>query len=319
MNEQNTHLTSETLQAYLEGELSRERAERVESHLTGCARCASERDAWELLFSELNEMPALEPSPGFADRVLEEAPAHPSLVRRLTDRVRSVLRNPAGEATEHLGPDRIQDLLDGAMGSRDWRSAHAHLDACTACRSEVEEWKGLFATLSSVPTLDPSPGFQDRVMASLQRARASGKLTVPSVTTGWLAAAMQPVAVAARRVTPTTGRGWAWLGGVVSLPAVGLLAILGAVFAHPLLTFEGLAAFAQWRLADGLQGVFASLTGWIMESPLLLTGWELATEVAASPGAAVAGAAGLWILVLVSAWIFYRNVIAPSFVAGHHA
>jgi anti-sigma factor RsiW len=318
VNDQNAHLTSETLQAFLEGELPRDRAHQVEHHLTGCARCASELDAWQLLFAELDEMPALGPSQGFTDRVMGQVSTRPSLARRLADRVQTALRRPMAEPGEHLSPERIQDLLEGALGSRQGRAARAHLGACVTCREEVEEWEELFTSLAAVPRLAPSKEFHERVMAGVRVVPRQAPKPVTARLPRLVEWAGQ-AAAAGRRLVPSTGRGWAWLAGTVSLPGLGVLAVLGAVLAHPLLSLEGLAHFARWRVADGVQAFFAWSAAWLVDSPMLATIWEMTTSVVASPGAALAGIIALWTLVLVSGWVFYKNVIAPSITVGHHA
>lgn len=318
MNKPDRHLTGDTFQAYLEGELAEDRTARVEAHVAECPRCASELDGWRLLFSELEAMPALDPSGDFAERVMAGLPRPSSLAGRLADRVRSALSRPLGDVQEHLSPDRIQDLLDGALGVRGRREARGHLEACAPCRSELQEWEGLFATLSSVPTLAPPEGFAARVMEAFEASRVGAPALAPAGT-AWLRAWTLRAARAGSRLVPSTGRGWAFLTGLVSLPAVALLAGVAAVMAHPLLTLEGLAVFARWQIAGALHGLASGVLGWILESPALLAAWEAASTVASAPTFAFSGLLALWTLVLVSGWIFYRHVIAPSLMAGHHA
>lgn len=71
MSERLSHPTATRLQAFLEESL--ESAERavVESHLTRCDRCQTEVAELRSLFAALGGLPMLEPTPGFADRVME--------------------------------------------------------------------------------------------------------------------------------------------------------------------------------------------------------------------------------------------------------
>jgi len=321
VNNPSAHVSSEALQAYLEGELAAERIEQVEAHLTTCSRCASELDAWRMVFSQLEEMPGLEPSESFADRVMAEVPGRPSLARRLVDGLRTALGRRIRNAEEHLGPDRLQELLDGALGTGDRRRAHAHMSACSHCRSEFQEWQTIFASLGSLPHLEPSEGFSQRVMAAHQ-ASAEAAGAPATANPGVLDRALQWAGAMTNRaggMLPSTPRGWAGLGAVASLPALGILAVVGAVTAHPLLTLGSLATFLSWRAADAVQAALAWASGWLADSAVASVLWEAVSALAASPSIAVAGLMALWALTLASAWVLYRNVIAPSPATGRHA
>lgn len=332
MNTSNPHLSSKALQAYLEGELAEEQTHRVQAHLAGCARCASELDAWRLVFSGLEEIPSLSPSESFQEEVMARVPTRKPFLSRISDRIRAVVAGGLAGAQTHLEPDRIQELLDGALGWGDRRRVERHLSACGRCRTEVRQWTRLVTTLEALPRLEPSEGFAARTMAAFQAARAVAPAEAPSAATSkpafWarcLAAFEVGLDRAGRAVRtaqgllPDTPRGWAWLATAASLPAVGVLAMLGAVVAHPLLTLEGLALFLRWQIADG----FTVAGGWmaqrVMDSPALLQLWEAAGVLLAAPGLAVTLLLALWAATLVSAWILYRNVIAPSTLGGQHA
>ena len=49
----NSHLSAETMQAFLEGELSRRETSATEEHLASCPRCSAELDGWRVLFEDL--------------------------------------------------------------------------------------------------------------------------------------------------------------------------------------------------------------------------------------------------------------------------
>jgi anti-sigma factor RsiW len=315
VNTSNEHLTSETLQAFLEGELTQEDRAPVETHLASCSRCASELEAWELLFSELDELPGLEPSVDFADRVMAEIPARPSLARRMADRVRSTLGHGVDQAEEHLGPDRIQELLEGALGTRDRRRAHAHLHACEDCQTVYREWEGVFQSLNALPRLEPSPEFQERVMAAFQTSRAPARTDSGlERVMGWLTAAGN----AAERLIPTTRKGWSFLGAMASVPALLIVAVVGAVLAHPLLSWGGLATLLRWRVAEGVETLMGQAVQRLVDSPLLLSIWDGVSALAATPTLALAGLGAAWTLSFLAMWVLYRNVFHPSSLAGRH-
>ncbi len=70
MNELNLHPEAEQIESYLEGALADDQRAVFESHLLGCARCQAEVEDWRALFTALQALPPIEPSPGFADRVM---------------------------------------------------------------------------------------------------------------------------------------------------------------------------------------------------------------------------------------------------------
>jgi anti-sigma factor RsiW len=71
------HLTAERLEAYVEGLLDQAERAVTESHLVGCPRCQHELDEWLALFAALADLPDLEPSPNFADRVMAHVRVSP--------------------------------------------------------------------------------------------------------------------------------------------------------------------------------------------------------------------------------------------------
>lgn len=70
MNE--THLTDEQLQAYLDGTI--DDAAEVELHLEACPRCRRELEIYEQLYVTISEEDVPELSPDFIDRVMARLP-----------------------------------------------------------------------------------------------------------------------------------------------------------------------------------------------------------------------------------------------------
>lgn len=330
MSEGTRHLPSETLQAYLENALDAARRSEVEAHLGKCRRCAAELEGWTLLFRELDELPALGPSVEFRERVLAQvsAPAPSEApgaetpgadsAPGLWDRFRALIPGARRAASEHLSPERIQDLLDGALGGRKRRAVAMHLAACRDCGAELEAWRGVFSSLEALPELAPSSGFAERVMAAVDTTPAPASVPVwkrvPQEAVG-LARRLLP---APRRLVPSTRKGWALAGGVVAVPMAVTLALLGAVVAHPLVTVGDLAAFVSWR-AEEVAGLAGSwLLARVIDSPVLTWGWSLVELLASSPGVAVGGLLALWSLMLLAAWVLYRNVIHPFLPMERH-
>ncbi len=164
MTPRDPHLSAEGIQAFLDGELSQAEMARVQGHSASCVRCQSEIEAWRLLFDELEDLPVLDPSPVLSERVMRALPhrAAAGLAEAL-DAVRP--------AAEHLGGDRIQDLLDGSLGQAAALEAHAHLAGCPTCQTELVRWQAVFARLEDLDELAPSYGFAEGVMDEVgQRA-----------------------------------------------------------------------------------------------------------------------------------------------------
>lgn len=66
------HPATEEVEAYVAGSLSAADRATLESHLAGCPECTAEVEEWRALFAGLAALPQIEPSPGFADRVMAQ-------------------------------------------------------------------------------------------------------------------------------------------------------------------------------------------------------------------------------------------------------
>jgi anti-sigma factor RsiW len=315
-----THLNSELLQAMAEGELDPARMDPARAHLAGCGRCRAELEGWQLLFSELEDLPDLGPAMGFADRVMTRVEVRAPLPQRVADRLRSLVPSrstPPG--VRHLNVNGIHEYLDRQLGLRARQRVDEHLATCGRCRSEVEGWAPVFEGLQALPRFSPPQGFADAVMARVPVAAiaevARSPEAVRSPEAAWTTRALD----AASRLIPATRKGWAVVGGLVATPTVAMVAAVAAVVLHPLLSFEGLLTFARWRLADALGA------GWLraLESfggnPVVLRAWEVVSTLLQAPGMVAFGLVALWASVLAAAWVLYRHVIAPSFSTENHA
>jgi anti-sigma factor RsiW len=265
------HLSAEQIQALLEGDLPREGRERrlLEEHLTACARCSSEVDAWRVLFADLSELaarPLPRPSAGFADRVMSAV--------RITEPVAEPARGwwarlvPGRD--RHLSGDALQDLADGLLSPRHAARALTHLGRCATCSAELEEWRGVMAALARMPRFSPRESFADRVIGALT-PRPATAVARPARTEA-RAAGWQRALVFARstagRLMPRTRRAWAALSGIAVTPAAIFGLVLWVLFSHPTLTPQALASFAMWQISDLLAA------GW---NGLLATGMTIAT------------------------------------------
>jgi len=66
------HPANEEVEAYVAGSLSAADRATLESHLAGCPECTTEVEEWRALFAALAALPQIEPTPGFADRVMAQ-------------------------------------------------------------------------------------------------------------------------------------------------------------------------------------------------------------------------------------------------------
>ncbi|MFW5946897.1 MAG: anti-sigma factor family protein [Gemmatimonadota bacterium] len=72
MSRKRNHPTTERLQALVEETLGRAARAAVRDHVEGCARCHAEVEELRAVFAALEQLPALAPMPGFADRVMSQ-------------------------------------------------------------------------------------------------------------------------------------------------------------------------------------------------------------------------------------------------------
>ncbi len=308
------HLSSELLQAMAEGELDAARMEAAQAHLAGCGRCRGELEGWQLLFSELEELPDLGPTPGFAERVLAEVEVRPPLSQRMGDRIRALVPGrKVGAGVRHLSTDGIHDYLDRRLAARVRIRVDAHLAECPGCRDEVEAWAPVFQGLGALPRLSPAPGFADAVMTRVPVAAIARAYQTPEES--WTSR----LAGVASRAVPRSRKGWAVAGGLVAAPAAAMVAGVVAVLVHPLLSFGGLLTFARWQMAGAVGAGWSRALEFLGSSPVMLQAWEVVGALLQAPAAAAFGLAALWASVLASAWVLYRHVIAPSFSRESHA
>lgn len=75
------HPAADRLEAFVEGVLDEADRVVVESHLLGCPQCQTSVEEWRALFAALAGVPLLDPSAGFADRVMARVRLAPAAGR----------------------------------------------------------------------------------------------------------------------------------------------------------------------------------------------------------------------------------------------
>jgi len=305
------HIEDPLLQAYLEGEVDDGVRERVDRHLGSCARCASALEGWRVLFEELQALPeVVGPSPTFRSEVLERLRASPSPVdASFLSRLRTALGRKGRPVAGHLDSTRIQELLEGSLPGRVAEKARAHLEGCAPCREELHAWQGLHQALDALPPISVPEGFAARVMDRLRPLPEHSRVpTAAERFVRW-----------GEALIPSTRRGWTLAACCLGLPALGSLALVTMIVAHPLLDPTDLLAFLGWQAAEFVQVAW----GWAIQraaQPGVLGMVALGIRAAsASPGIAIAFLGGAWLSILLSGWVLYRNVIVHPSMANRHA
>lgn len=303
------HPSAERLQALLDGVLSPEGRRHVEEHVLGCARCAAELSAWRALYEELEDLPALAPSTGFAERVLAGVEVQESVP--LAARVRSALAALVPRRAGHPGTDRLQDFVEGLLSPRQAARVRAHLEGCGSCATDEEEWRSVVARLDRIGHFAPTEGFAERVMARVHvRAPVVAARPVPE----WRRA-LDLVG----RLIPQTRQAWAALSGVAVTPVATLGLLLWTLVAHPTLTPGALASFAWWKVAELAGTAWQSLASATVQSTGLFEVYSFIGSLVASPALLVTAFAMLSVGTLSAVWILYRNLVATQPTDGRYA
>ena len=305
-----THLTAERIQAFLDDALSRDEKAEVQEHVTFCGRCQAEVETWQLLYSELGELPELSPAPNFRDRVLAglttAVPAASGEKRLL-----GWLWRGAAQAAEHLDPERIQDYVEGLLPARQMARVSAHLNACGVCRSDEAQWRGLIQGIESLPVMAPSSAFAGRVMSQVR----IGRLVRPVAARNARGRAL----AWAGRLIPQTQRTWAVISGIALTPVTVVALLAYAVFSNPLVTPAGLASFLWWRISGGVTALVGFLADGLVESPVAFFAYSVLNLLAGAPAIAVMVAVSFAAVTGLAGWVLYRNLMTTRTVDGEYA
>ena len=291
----NEHLSTTTLQAFLDARLSREERLVAEGHLGSCARCRGELARWTELFGTLSALPALAPTTSLRDRVREGLHGVRPLVHGALD--------ATGTEGWHPTPEELLDRVDGVAAAEADARIGQHLAACTACSADVKRWEALFTSVTALPLYAPSEGFRERVLAQVPAAQ-------PHSVKGQIRLVAARTRSALARVRP---RGWAALAGVATAPAAAAVMIIWSLFSNPMVSVSSLLSYAWWKavalaevvgapLLQRLAGVDTTTVGAFLTPTTLIVGFVI-----------LAGMAGL------SFWTLYRNLFSQRSSGGSYA
>lgn len=298
------HLTSERIQEFLDRRLTPLEEASVGEHLAVCPRCQSEAEGWRLLFSDLADLPELDPGSAFSEVVLGSAPVREGALSR----PRHWLAARSAERREgaHIPSASIQDYLEGLLPAHPSSRVEAHLTACASCQEEVREWKSLMGSLQPLSHFAPGSAFAERVMA---------QVTVPApvpARSGRLASLPVRVLAWSRSLLPRTRHGWAVAAGVASAPTITMVTLVYLLFSRPLLTLGNFGSYFLWKASALLGTVLSSVSALVMESETLFQLYSLLQTLGRSPF--LLGLGGL-VFSLVSAaalWVLYRNLFVNT-------
>lgn len=298
MSTQNDHhLSAERMQAFLDGDLPDGDAASVRAHVEACPRCRSELSAWETLFEDLGELPALAPSAAFRGRILSALPAEGT--------ARAGGRRTAGVPQgAHVPAGRLQDHLEGRLAARMAVEVEGHLDSCAVCRAELADFRRVALALDAVPRLAPGAEFGERVMAAWRVEQMARVAMAP--TTRW-----ERVAAWARSRAPSSRQGWAAVLGVATAPAVIAALVVQAVFSHPLVTVGSLVAFLRLQVGDLAAALGGRATG-ALETLGLEPLSRAVLDALASPAVAAGAATAASGLTFAALWVVYRFLVASQ-------
>ena len=75
--------------------------------------------------------------------------------------------------TGHLSEMALEAWAAGEAEAQALQAMDNHIQACSDCRVEAAEWRGVFLALSSLRGVEPSASFDDKVMEQVRVPAAS--------------------------------------------------------------------------------------------------------------------------------------------------
>lgn len=295
------------IQDYLDGVLSHEEERTFEALMSASPALEAEVQGWRVFMSRLDEVPRMQPSPQFRERILEALPGKTTLAN-------------AGGAAAHPPSERLQDYVEGVLPQGIAARIRVHLDACEPCSTDVAEWQGLFASLGTLPGLAPEAGFAERVLGAVSGPglRPQGVARVPAPPAPPRPSFPERLAARVRALAPVGARGRAVAAAFLAVPTAAVGMALWFVLNHPLLTPGHLLSFGLWRAGDLAGSALAWMGSLLLESGVTLTLLDAAQRLVSAPVLALGGAVAFCAAVVGSIWVLHRFLLAPP-LEGPHA
>ena len=201
------------------------------------------------------------------------------------------------ESILHPDTEKLQSFVEGTLDDAGRAVLESHLIECSACQTEVDEWRSLFTVLAELPQFSPSPVFADNIMAMV-------KLPDP-----WYVRALVRVGDRAHRYAPKTSRGWALAAACLALPLT-LFGVLATWWvSKPYITASNVFAFALHRGEELVNSVAQGALSQVMQTDVaLFIVKQLDVLTTAGLGAAGALLAGIAVTTVASIYILYQNL-----------
>lgn len=206
--------------------------------------------------------------------------------------------------TQHPSADRLEAFVEGTLQAGDRVVLESHLLSCPACQTQVEEWRGLFSALASLPQFEPSLGFANRVMEQVRVAPRAA----------WQEWAERANALVTR-IAPKTNYGWSLAVAFFALPIILGGSAIAWLISNSYISPDALLGYTRESLVQGLQGIGSTALGFVMQSDI--AAWVVANVSAVVTTAGVTGLgamfAGAGTMTVLSIWVLYRNLFrSPS-------
>ena len=270
--------------SYLDGELRPAELVEFEREIASNPGLKAEVRTFRSVLAALDQLAVFAPSPDFRLRVLVALYAGRSW--------RARLRAWIGGGSFAIVPNAFGSFLDEGLPTRQARALSALVARDPEAAAALAEWKRLHDALGRLPAYAPTAGFRDRVMARVDTAPAAS-------------ARHSGLIQRIRRAWPRPADRLAAASGIAFGPTTAVLATAYMLFSNnPLVTASNVASFLWTKTADVLSGLinggFGSAAGNVFG---ILDG-------VAPQGPAIAVSVFVFAcLMLMSAWILYRNIV----------
>lgn len=205
----------------------------------------------------------------------------------------------------HPATEVVEAYVAGSLSDADRAVLESHLIGCPHCAAEVEEWRALFTELAALPYLEPSPGFADRVMASVQ------------VIQPWHAR----VAALLRRIVPVTTGGWFLMTALLALPVLTMGGAATWLLSRPWISADTLLTYFAMRTEAALLALVQLIGVMVIENQItlqIINGVQQLLTWLGAPGIGAVAAIGA-ALITLSVWTLYQNLFRDSTRGGSHA
>lgn len=305
---------TERMLSYLDGAMNAAERDAYETELAANPDYAREVEGHRALLATLDEMAAYAPSSDFRVRVLAFLETPESWWVRLWRRVAGTSRPVSNVFTA---------FLDEGLTARQAKALVALVASDPEAAAAMAGWKRLFGELESLPVLQPSEGFADRVMARVvapERQQVARPRAAPTPGRGLaripgLAAASRFGELAIAWIDarwPTPRDRFAVTSGMAVGPVAVLLATLHMLSGNPLLTTSNVASFLRTKVGGAVSQVVDTISANPVANAAMgrISGFTDAWAV--TTPALAAGVVVFCALTLLSAWILYRNVVKAS-------